>query len=53
MSERLIFRVPELPREVVTVDAQGEKRIYLLKCSRRRLEELLSLAENVRLSRSC
>lgn len=53
MSERMIFRAPELPKEVITIDTEGEKKIYLLKCSRRRLGELLCLAENARANRSC
>jgi hypothetical protein len=53
MSERTIFRAPELPKEVVVIDEEEGKKIYLLKCSRRRLGELLSLAESARANRAC
>jgi hypothetical protein len=53
MSERLVFRLPELPKEVVVInDVQGEKKIYLLKCSRRRLGELLDVAADARVTRT-
>lgn len=53
MSERTIFRVPELPKEVIVIDAEEGRKIYLLKCSRRRLGELLSQAESARAERAC
>jgi hypothetical protein len=53
MSERTIFRVPELPKEVVVIDEEEGNKIYLLKCSRRRLGELLSLAESASAKRAC
>jgi hypothetical protein len=41
MSERPFFRTTILPREILVIEEQGEKKIYLLKCSRRKLGELL------------
>ena len=44
MSEHLPHKSTVLPRDVVVIDDQGEKRLYLLKCSRRKLEGLLEAA---------
>jgi hypothetical protein len=52
MSERLHLRATELPREVVVIDEQGEKKVYLLKCSRRKLGLLLGAAEHSRVLHS-
>ncbi len=41
MSERLIFRGAKLPREVLVIDKQEEKKLYQLNCSRRKLGKLL------------
>lgn len=48
MSEHLPRKATVLPREVVVIDDQGEKRLYLLKCSRRRLGALLDAALQAR-----
>ena len=48
MSERQYFMNADLPKEILVIDEQGEKKIYLLKCSRRKLGELLAAAMNPR-----
>jgi hypothetical protein len=48
MSERPFIRTAGLPREVLVIDEQGEKKIFLLKCSRRKLGALLEAAMHTR-----
>jgi hypothetical protein len=48
MSERLPSRTTVLSKAVVIVDDQGEKRLFLLKCSRRQLGRMLEAALQAR-----
>jgi hypothetical protein len=41
MSDRVIFRAARLPKETLLVDAPTEKKVFQLKCSRRKLAQLL------------
>ena len=46
MSKPLLPWSMKLPREVVIVDDYGKKKLFLLKCSRRKLLALLDAVED-------